>query len=81
MEDEPPTLKYEDDIFSIEYESFSYGRDDNKGLDVGFCVQYESFSFDPILSNFILDSSKFEFLESENVVPITANLDQTFKHI
>ena len=49
----------------------------NEGLEMGFCVQYESFSFDLIISDLPIENSKSEFLESKNFVPITINLDQT----
>jgi len=54
VEDEPITLEYDDDIFSIEYKSFSHGLDDDEGLNVGFYVEYESFSFDPPLLTIFL---------------------------
>ena len=71
----PTNLKYDDDILSTANEPFSYGLDDNESLNVGFCVQYESFSFDPIIIGHILEKSKYEFLESKNFVPTDANLD------
>ena len=46
-----------------------------EGLDVGFWIEYESFSFDAIVIDHILESSMFEFLESKTFVLLTANLD------
>ena len=54
---------------------------DNEGLDVGFYVEYESFSFDPIIIDTLFAPSKGGFLESETFVPMIANLDKTFEHI
>jgi len=68
-------LKFYDDILYAEYESFSCGFDVNEGLAMCFCVQYESFSFDPIISDLILEKSKTEFLEYENCVLITIDFD------
>jgi len=45
---EPTTLKFDDDILSIEYEYFSCGFNVTVGLDVDLRAEYESFSFDPI---------------------------------
>jgi len=45
---EPTTLKFNNDILSIEYEYFLCGFDVNVGLNENLCVEYESFSFDPI---------------------------------
>ena len=44
---EPSNLQFDDDIFSVEYESISCGFDVNVGLDVDLSAEYESFSFDP----------------------------------
>jgi len=44
-EDEPTNLKFDDDILSIEYQSFSCGFDINESLDEGFYVEYKSFFF------------------------------------
>ena len=41
----PTTLKFDDDLVSIEYESFLCGFDVNVGLDVDLCAKYESFFF------------------------------------
>ena len=74
-------MDYDDDIFSIEYESFSYGLDYNEDLDVCFCIKYEHRTFDPMISDLILEKSKPEFLQAENFVPMNANLDHTLEHI
>ena len=52
-----------------------------EGLDVGFFIQYESISSDPIISVLILEKSKSEFLQCKTFVLIDANLDQTLEHI
>jgi len=49
----PTKLEFNDDILSIEYEYFSYGFNVNVALDVNLCAEYESFSFDPIPTNFL----------------------------
>jgi len=59
---------------------FLVGFDVNESLDVGFCIEYESFSFDPIISDPILEPPKSEFLESETFVPMTVDLEQTLVH-
>ena len=46
-------MEFDDDILYAEYESFSCGFDVTKGLDVGFNVEYESFSFDLIIPNLV----------------------------
>jgi len=74
-------LEFNDDILSIEYESFSCGFDVNVGLDVNLCAEYESFSFDPIHPNFLCESHKSKFVESEAIVPEHFDLDQTPTHI
>jgi len=50
---EPNILDFNDDILYAEYESFSCGFDVAEGLDVGFNIEYESFSFDPIIPNLV----------------------------
>lgn len=47
---------FDDDIFSAKYESFSYGLDVTKGLNVDFHVEYESFSFDPVIPDLLFKS-------------------------
>jgi len=54
-------LEFDDDPFSVEYESFLCGFDVNKGLNVDIYVDYKSFSFDPIITNHLFGPSKFEF--------------------
>jgi len=46
-------LDFDDDILYAEHESFSYGFDVSEGLDVSFYIEYESFSFDPIITNLL----------------------------
>ena len=50
---EPTILDFDDDILYAEYQSFSCGFDVIKGLDVGFHLEYESFSFDPIIPDLL----------------------------
>jgi len=45
----PTILDFHDDILYIEYESVSCGFDVTEGLDLGFHVEYEAFSFDSII--------------------------------
>ena len=52
---EPTILDFDDDIPYAEYESFSYGLDFTKGLDVGIHVEYESFSFNPIIHDLLFE--------------------------
>jgi len=51
--------------------SFSCGFNINEGLDVDICVEYDSFSFDPIITNRYFKPCKFEFIEYETFVPMT----------
>jgi len=44
---EPTILDFDDDILYVQYECFSCGFDVTEGLDVGFHLEYELFSFDP----------------------------------
>ena len=46
-------MDFDDNILYAEYESFSCGFDVTEGLDVGFYVEYESFSFDPVIPDFL----------------------------
>jgi len=61
-------LDFDDDILYTEYEYFSCGLDVTKGLDVGFPIEFESFSFDPVIPGllFKLDndilSVEYEFV-------------------
>jgi len=48
---EPTNLEFDHYILYVEYESFSYGLDESEGLDAADCVQYKSFSFDPVISD------------------------------
>jgi len=78
---EPTTLKFDDDILSIEYESFSCGFDVNVGLDVDLCVEYESFSFEPIPTDLLFGNCKSEFVESESITNKEFALEYTYTHI
>ena len=52
LHDEIPELTmfdFDGDVLCAQYESFSFKFDVTKGLDVGFHVEFESFSFDPII--------------------------------
>ena len=73
-------LEFDDDHLYVKYEYFSYRFDVNEGLDVDICIEYEFFSFDPIITNHLFEPSKSEFLESKTFMPMTADLDQTLKH-
>jgi len=64
----------------VEYESFSYESNEIESLDVRFCVEYESFCFDPIITYHLFEPSKSEVLESEIFVPIIVDSDQTLGH-
>ena len=57
LHDEIPELTmldFDDDILYAEYDSFSYELDIPKGLDVDFHVEFESFSFDPIIPDLLI---------------------------
>jgi len=73
---EPTILEYNDDILYVEYELFSCGFDINESFD----AEYESFSFDPIQTNFIFKSHKSAFVEFGNIVTENFDLDQTLAH-
>jgi len=78
---EHSSLKFDDDILSMEYESCSYGLDINESFDECFCVEYDSFSFDPIITDHPLESRKFKSIKSWTFVPMTSDLDQTLAHV
>ena len=61
-------MEFNDDILSIEYKSFSCRFDANVGLDVDLCAEYESFSFSPMHPDFLFESHKYKFVESEAIV-------------
>ena len=46
---EPTNLEFNIDILSVEYEYFSCGFDITTSLDKSFSIEYESFSFDPLI--------------------------------
>ena len=72
--------KSHDDILSVEYEYFSFGFDIIESFDKGFYVEYESFSFDRIITNVPFESRKSDFVKTENFISMTIDLDQTFEH-
>jgi len=49
-------------------------------LDVDISVEYESFYFDPIITNQLFDASQSKFLEPKIFVDVAANFDQTLEH-
>jgi len=73
-------MKFDDDILAMEYECFTCGLGKKESLDVGFCVEYELFYFDPIIFEIFLERAMSTFIESETFAPMTTNVDQTFKH-
>jgi len=73
----PTILDFDDDILSIEYESFSCGVDVNVSLDVDLSDEYESFSFDPIQADLLFEYYKSEIVESNNVFIKNFDLNQT----
>jgi len=48
----------------VKHESLSHGLDEHESLDV-VCVEYESFYFDPIISDPIFEPSKSECLKNK----------------
>ena len=58
---EPPNLEFDDDILSVEYESFACGLNENESLNVGFRIEYESFSFDLIITDYLFEHAKSTF--------------------
>jgi len=68
----PTTLEFNDDILSVEYESFSCGLDVNESFDGSFCIEYESFSFDPLIP---LDPFPIEFDSFSFDVPVGLDVD------
>jgi len=76
----PTNLEFDNDIFCVEYESFSYASNEIESFDVRFCVEYESFFFDLIITYPLFEPSKCKFLEYETFIPMTADLDQTLEH-
>lgn len=60
---EPTILEFNDDILSVEYESFSCGFNFDDNFDEDFCVEYELFSFNPPISHksFSVEYDSFTF--------------------
>jgi len=73
---EPNKLEFNDTILSVEYELFSCGFDINNSFDKVFCVEYESFSFEPIITDLLFESHKSEFVESGNIIIENFDLDR-----
>jgi len=67
----PTNSEFNDDILSVEYETFSCGFDVSENLDEGFCVEYDSFSFAVHVG---LDVDMCAEYESFSFDPIQANL-------
>ena len=61
----------------MEYEYLSCGLEVKESFDEGFCVEYESFSFDPIISDLLFEYYKSEFVECENIATKNFDLTQT----
>jgi len=74
-EDDPTNLEFHADILFVEYESFSCELNVNIGLDVDLCAEYESFSFNPIIPDLLVESHKSKFVESEAIVTENFDLD------
>jgi len=70
-------LDFDDDILSIEYESFSCGFDVNVSLDMDLYAEYESVSFDHVQPKSFLNICKFQIVKSNNVVTKNFDLNQT----
>ena len=60
---EPTNLELNDDILSVEYETFSCELDETASVDEGFRAEYESFSFDPRIphKSFFVEYDSFSF--------------------
>jgi len=50
-------------------------------LDVDLYTEYKSFYFDPIRTDFLFESHKFNFVESEAIIIEHFDLDQTHTYI
>jgi len=74
---EPTILDFDDDILSIENESFSCRFDVNVSLDVDLCTKYESFSVGHVQADVLFEYCKFEIVEPNNVVTKNFDLNQT----
>jgi len=49
-------------------------------LEVDLRVEYESFSFDPIQADLLIESCKSKFVESKTIAAQNFDLDQTHTH-
>ena len=56
-------MEFNVDILFVEYESFSCRFNITAHLDKGFCIEYESFSFDPLIphDSFLVEYESFCF--------------------
>ena len=70
-------MDFDDDILFVDYESFSCGFDIDESFDEGFCAEYEYFSFDPTQTNFLFQSCKSEFIESDNLIIMNFDFELT----
>ena len=77
---EPINLEYDENILCVEYESFACGFDINESFDKGFCIECESFSFDPIITPLSFESHKSKFVKSENIATKNFASSQTLIH-
>jgi len=59
----------------VEYESFSCEFDIHGSSDVGFCADHESFSFDPIQTDFLFKYWLSEFVEFEIIASKNFTVD------
>lgn len=70
-------FKLDDNIPSLEYESFSREFAIHGSSDDGLCANYVSFSFDPIQTDFLFKCYESEFVESKIIATKNFALDQT----
>jgi len=63
-----------------EYECFSFGSDKIESLDVDLYVEYESFSFAPIITHHFYEAFKSDFFESKPFAPITVDLNHSLEY-
>ena len=69
-------MAFDNNLLSIKYDSFSCGFHVEMGLDVNLCVEYQTFNFDPIIIDLLLDPPESTFVEFETFVLDTPCLDQ-----
>ena len=51
--------------------------DIDESFDEDFCVEYESFSFDPIQTDFPFESCMSEFVKADNLIMANFDFEQT----